>query len=56
MDALYVAMADKKVQERLGRQEPRAVKRRPKPFRLMTVTRHEMQDILVQEKKRAKAA
>lgn len=56
MDKLYEVIADKKILERPGRQEPRAVKRRPKPFRLMTVPRHEMQDIQNNEKNHAKAA
>ncbi|MFQ5356732.1 MAG: IS4 family transposase [Mariprofundaceae bacterium] len=32
------------VSERLGRSEPRAVKRRPKPYQLLTAPRHEMKE------------
>ena len=39
---LYESIADYIVPERPGRSEPRAVKRRPKPYQLLTVPRHEM--------------
>jgi len=56
INTLYSAIADKMIHDRPERQEPRAVKRRPKPFRLMTVPRSEMQDHLNGEKMRAKVA
>lgn len=39
---LYESIAGNIVIERPGRSEPRAVKRRPKPFQLLTAPRHEM--------------
>jgi hypothetical protein len=39
---LYQSIADYRVPERPGRSEPRAVKRRPKNYQLLTVPRHEM--------------
>lgn len=39
---LYQSIADDIVTERPGRSEPRAVKRRPKPFQLLTAPRHLM--------------
>lgn len=39
---LYESIAKSIVLERPGRSEPRAVKRRPKPYRLLTTHRHEM--------------
>lgn len=53
---LYDSIADCKVPERPGRSEPRAVKRRPKPFQSLSAPRHEM---VVEEhrgKRGAKAA
>ena len=41
---------------RPGRSEPRALKRRPKPYRLLTAPRHEMQEIQRREQCRAKSA
>jgi hypothetical protein len=41
---LYESIADYIVPERPGRSEPRAVKRRPKPYQLLTAPRHEMQE------------
>ena len=41
---LYASIADYIVPERPGRSEPRAVKRRPKPYQLLTTPRHEMQE------------
>jgi len=38
--ALYVLMAQQRVGNRPGRIEPRAVKRRPKAYPLLTVPRH----------------
>jgi hypothetical protein len=42
---LTESIAGNIVPERLGRSEPRAVKRRPKPYRLLTAPRHEMKEI-----------
>lgn len=42
IDLLYETIADYVVPERPGRSEPRAVKRRPKPYQLLTAPRHEM--------------
>ena len=42
---LYERIAKTTVPDRPGRREPRAVKRRPKPFRLLTKPRHEMFEI-----------
>ena len=40
---LYESIADYIVPERPRRSEPRAVKRRPRPYQLLTAPRHEMQ-------------
>lgn len=56
IDQLYSAISGKKIQDRPGRQEPRAVKRRPKPFQLMTAPRDQMREFQHRGKKRAKAA
>jgi len=53
---LYESIADNIVPERPGRSEPRAVKRRPKPYQLLNKPRHEMQEIKHRSKYRAKAA
>ena len=53
---LYESIADNIVPERPGRSEPRAVKRRPKPYQLLNKPRHEMQEIKHRSKNRAKAA
>ena len=42
MNLLYEAIASLIVPERLGRREPRCVKRRPKNFQRLTAPRHEM--------------
>jgi len=54
IELLYDSIAGKQIPERPGRSEPRAVKRRPKPFRLLTAPRHEMNEIQKKEKNRAK--
>lgn len=41
---------------RPGRREPRCLKRRPKPYQLLTASRHEMNEIKHRSKYRAKAA
>jgi hypothetical protein len=43
LDNLFRLVAEKRVGNRPGRIEPREVKRRPKPMRLMLVPRHEAQ-------------
>ena len=53
---LYESMAGKRVPERPGRSEPRAVKRRPKSYQLLTAPRREMQVIPHRGKPRAKRA
>lgn len=53
---LHESIADKMVADRPARSEPRAVKRRPKPYRRLTVPRHEMAEKLKREKDHAKAA
>jgi hypothetical protein len=53
---LYESIAGKRVPERPGRSEPRAVKRRPKPYQLLTAPRHEMKEIPHRGKGRAKCA
>ena len=45
MADLYLAMAQCRVSDRPGRSEPRCLKRRPKPFQLLTRPRHEMKEI-----------
>jgi hypothetical protein len=42
---LYEKIANATIFDRPGRREPRAVKRRPKPFQLLTKPRHEMFEI-----------
>ncbi len=53
---LYESIADKMVADRPGRSEPRAVKRRPKPFQLLTKPRHEMVEIKHRSRYRANGA
>ena len=45
IDRLLEVMAEDQVPERPGRREPRAVKRRPKPFAKLTCHRHLFQEI-----------
>jgi len=56
IDLLYEAVAGVIVPKRPGRREPRAVKRRPKPFQLLTRPRHEMKETEHRGRKYAKAA
>jgi hypothetical protein len=51
---LYESIAGNIVPERPGRSEPRAVKRRPKPYQLLTAPRHEMKEIPHRGRYRAK--
>jgi hypothetical protein len=53
---LYESIADYIVPERSGRSEPRVVKRRLKPYQLLTAPRHEMKVALHRGKYHAKAA
>lgn len=53
---LYESIADYIVPERPGRSEPRAVKRRPKPYQLLTAPRHEMKVTKHRGRYNAKAA
>lgn len=52
--SLIEAIADACVIPRPGRREPRCVKRRPKPFALLTRPRHEMEEIPHRSRYRAK--
>ena len=56
MFELKSCIADKIVPLRTGRSEPRAVKRRPKPYQLLNKPRHEMKEIQHRSKYRAEAA
>jgi hypothetical protein len=53
---LYQSIAQNIVQERPGRSEPRAVKRRPKNHQLLTAPRHEMKVIPHRNKYQAQNA
>ncbi|NOQ46061.1 MAG: IS4 family transposase [Desulfobulbaceae bacterium] len=53
---LYESIAGKITPCRPGRSEPRALKRRPKPYQLLTMPRHEMKEIKHRSKYRAKKA
>ena len=56
MASLYDSIADYVVTERPGRREPRCVKRRPKPYQLLTKPRDQMIEIQHRGRYRAKAA
>lgn len=56
MVLLIEAIASKSLCHRPGRREPRAVKRRPKPFALLTAPRHQMKDIPHRGRYRAESA
>jgi len=53
---LYDSIASNIVPERPGRSEPRAVKRRPKPYQILNRPRHEMNEIKHRSKYRANVA
>ena len=53
---LYDTIADKEVLLRPGRSEPRCIKRRPKPFQLLSTVRGKMKEIPHRGKYRAKSA
>ena len=56
IDILHDLIADYIVPVRPGRKEPRVVKRRPKPYRLLTSPRAEMKEESHRGKKHAKTA
>lgn len=56
MGLLREAIATSIVTERPGRREPRCVKRRPKPFALLTAPRHQMIEISHRGRYRANVA
>lgn len=56
IDLLYECIANNLIISRPGRSEPRAVKRRPKPFQLLTAPRHEMKVVSQRRKHRDKQA
>ena len=56
MASLYDSIADYVVTERPGRREPRCVKRRPKPYQLLTKPRDQMIEIQHRGRYRAEAA
>ena len=56
VELLYDSIANNKVDNRPGRSEPRAVKRRPKPYQLLTAPRHLMKEIPHRGRYRAKEA
>jgi len=45
MEALWRVLAEDEVPERPGRREPRAVKRRPKPYPRLMRSRHRFREI-----------
>jgi hypothetical protein len=54
--ALYDVIASAKVPDRPDRSEPRCVKRRPKPYQLLSKARHLMKETKHRDKYRAKTA
>jgi hypothetical protein len=56
LDEFYRRLADQQVPLRPGRREPRAVKRRPKPYPLLTCHRHSYREIPHRNRYRAKAS
>lgn len=56
LELLHESIAGNIIRERPGRSEPRAVKRRPKPFQLLTRHRHEMKETPHRGKHHAKVA
>ena len=50
------SIANSTLNQRLGRNEPRCVKRRPKPFQLMTQPRAQMKELPHRGKKHVKSA
>jgi len=56
LDLLNESICRNLIPERPGRREPRCVKRRPKPYQLLTAPRHEMQETKHRDKYRARYA
>ena len=56
MSDLYLVIAHCQIPHRPGRSEPRCMKRRPKPFQLLTKPRHEMREIQHRNRYRAETA
>ena len=56
LSTLYDAIAENPVPLRPDRSEPRCVKRRPKPYQLLTTVRHKMKETFHRDKYRAKKA
>jgi Transposase DDE domain len=56
ISSLYEAMTNMPITQRPGRSEPRCLKRRKKNYQLMTVPRHEMQEIKHRNRYYAEAA
>jgi hypothetical protein len=56
IEFLYDSIANNIIPDRPGRSEPRAVKRRPKPFQLMTAPRDQMREMKPRKKYIAKKA
>ncbi|MCF6319124.1 MAG: IS4 family transposase [Proteobacteria bacterium] len=54
--AMIDVIADSTLHQRLGRSEPRCVKRRPKPYKLMTQSRAVLKALLLHGENHAKAA
>lgn len=56
MNNLHLSIIEKTVLPRPGRREPRCLKRRPKPYQLLTAKRSKMREIRNRSKYRANAA
>jgi len=56
LSSLRDAIAANVLAVRPGRREPRCVKRRPKPYQLLTAPRHQMKEILHRNRYRAETA
>jgi len=56
LSCLYDSIAENEVPLRPGRSEPRCVKRRPKPYQLLTAARHKIKETLHRSKYHAKTA
>lgn len=56
IELLYESVAGAIITDRPGRSEPRAAKRRPKPYQLLTAPRHQMKEIPHRGRRRVKEA
>lgn len=56
LESLYEAIGARQITARPGRREPRCLKRRPKPFALLTTSRHQMTETPHRGRYRAKRA